>query len=219
MATARKWNMTRTFAQNIDNETKDKQNALQVAKWFPWYDKKQFRANWSWIPKQWNFHLGIDKSWPGNNFEQIEMKYQGSGSNGPPGCSRCENMVPRNAKIEAPNPTNGYCEEIKHDTSLCTAQRQWKEGNMFSRWQHSFRIAIGFPSNEMSISIHKSIKTNLFQFRHWSPSSCFVITQNIFWNSRAPGCQGHQGCVLRSNCLLINSQSLLFSYQAMLLSL
>ena len=34
--------MTLTFAQNFDNEKKEKQNVLQVAKWFPRYNKKNF---------------------------------------------------------------------------------------------------------------------------------------------------------------------------------
>ena len=39
IATAKTQNMTRTFAQSIDNEKKEKQNVVQVAKWFLRYKK------------------------------------------------------------------------------------------------------------------------------------------------------------------------------------
>ena len=114
--------MTRTFAQNIDNEKKVKQNVLQVAKSFPRYNKKNplrigvgLRSDEHFIWESMKANLEINSS---------KMKCQGSGSNGPPGCSRGEKMVPRNAKTEAPKPTNGYYEEVEHDTHLYTAQRQ-----------------------------------------------------------------------------------------------
>ena len=37
--------------------------------YFKWYNgflsitRKTFLANWSWIPKQWSFYVGIDKNW------------------------------------------------------------------------------------------------------------------------------------------------------------